>query len=139
VADPGLTESAVNELLRWLTPIMQFRRTATRDTVLDGQRIKGGDRVVLYFVSANRDETVFSEPARLDLGRTPNPHLAFGTGSHYCLGAHLARLETAIVLDALRPHLNRFELTGPPVRLESNFMNGLKSLPAQFRRAGGAG
>lgn len=139
VADPGLTETAVDELLRWLTPIMQFRRTATRDTVLDGQPIKEGDRVVLYFVSANRDETVFTEPARLDLGRTPNPHLAFGIGSHYCLGAHLARLEMAIVLDALRPHLDRFEIIGPAVRLESNFMNGLKSLPARFRRAGRPG
>jgi cytochrome P450 len=136
VSDPALTPSAVEELLRWVTPIMQFRRTATRDTELDGQRIGEGDKVVLYFVSANRDEAVFDAPDSLDVGRTPNPHLAFGIGPHFCLGAHLARLEATVLLDELRPHLSRLELTGPVVRLESNFMNGIKSMPARFARAG---
>jgi cytochrome P450 len=128
--------TAVEELLRWVTPIMQFRRTATRDTELSGQRIAAGDKVVLYYVSANRDAEVFAAPDRLDLGRDPNPHLAFGIGPHFCLGAHLARLEVGTLLTALRPHLHRFELTGPVVRLESNFVNGTKSMPARF--AGGA-
>jgi cytochrome P450 len=91
---------------------------------------------VLYYVSANRDAQVFAEPDRLDLGRDPNPHLAFGIGPHFCLGAHLARLEVGTLLTALRPYLHRFELTGPVVRLESNFVNGTKSMPARF--AGGA-
>ncbi|MEU8122598.1 cytochrome P450 [Spirillospora sp. NPDC049024] len=123
---------AVEELIRWVTPIMQFRRTATRDTELAGARIRGGDKVVLYYASANRDEAVFTAPDRLDLSRRPNPHLAFGVGPHFCLGAHLARLELAELLTALRPHLRRFEPVGPAVRLESNFVNGVKSLPARF-------
>jgi len=135
IARPDLTRSAVEELLRWVTPTMQFRRTALRDTELDGQEIRAGEKVVLYYASANRDETVFPEPDRLDLARHPNPHLAFGIGPHFCLGAHLARLEAAIMLDALRPHLASFELTGPVVRLQSTFMNGIKSMPARFARA----
>lgn len=127
-----LVPSAVEELLRWVTPIMQFRRTAVRDTELAGQPIARGDKVVLFFVSANRDGTVFADPERFDVGRTPNPHLAFGIGPHYCLGAHLVRLELAVLLDALRPHLDRLELLGPPVHLESNFMNGIKRLSARF-------
>ncbi|MDL4820270.1 cytochrome P450 [Actinomadura opuntiae] len=125
-------EDAVEELIRWVTPIMQFRRTAVRDTELGGRRIRAGDKVVVYYTSANRDETVFADPGRLDLSRRPNPHLAFGIGPHFCLGAHLARLELAELLTALRPHLARFEPLGPAVRLESNFVNGVKSLPARF-------
>jgi cytochrome P450 len=132
VADEALIPSAVEELLRWVSPIMQFRRTAMRQVKLDGQRINEGDKVVLYYVSANRDEEVFAEPHRLDLARMPNPHVAFGVGPHFCLGAHLARLETASLLSAVRPHLTRLALTGRPVRLASNFMNGIKSLPARF-------
>jgi cytochrome P450 len=89
---------------------------------------------VLYHVSANRDEAVFAEPGRLDLSRSPNPHLAFGVGPHMCLGAHLARLEAATLLRELSPYLERFELTGPVVRLRSNFMNGVKTMPARFAR-----
>lgn len=132
VAEPGLVPTAVDELLRWVSPIMQFRRTAVRDTELGGQPIAAGDKVVLYYISANRDETVFAAPDRLDLGRTPNPHLAFGTGPHFCLGAHLARLEAAELLAALLPHLPRLRLTGPPVRMRTNFMNAITSLPARF-------
>ncbi|MEU5695828.1 cytochrome P450 [Actinosynnema sp. NPDC020468] len=133
VADPGLTSSAVAELVRWITPISQFRRTATRDCVLADQPVRRGDRVVLYFASANRDETVVAEPDRLDLGRTPNPHLAFGAGPHYCLGAHLAALEVTVLLDELRPHLRGFEPLAEPTRLASTFVNGVTRFPARFR------
>jgi len=121
---------AVEELLRWVTPIMQFRRTATRDTELAGERIRAGEKVVVYYVSANRDPAAFTDPDRLDLGRVDNPHLAFGVGPHYCLGAHLARLELMALLAAIRPHLPRFALAGPATRLQSNFVNGFKSMPA---------
>lgn len=128
-ADPQLTSPAVDELLRWVSPTMQFRRTAVRNTVLDGQPLQAGDKVVLYYISANRDEEVFAEPDRLDLGRRPNPHLAFGVGPHYCLGSHLAHLEAATLLDTLRPYLPRLRRVGPTVRLASSFVNGIKSLP----------
>jgi cytochrome P450 len=113
---------------------MQFRRTATDDTELGGQAIRAGDKVVVYYISANRDERVFDDPARLDLGRTPNPHLGFGVGPHFCLGAHLARLEAAAMLGALGPAVDRFTLDGPPERLASNFVNGIKKMPARFSR-----
>lgn len=128
-ADPGLTSPAADELLRWVTPIMQFRRTALADTKLDGQPIRGGEKVVLYYISANRDEAIFQAPDRLDLGRQPNPHLAFGVGPHYCLGSHLAHLEARALLGALRPRLTGLRLAGPVIRLQSSFMNGIKSLP----------
>lgn len=128
-ADPALTPAAVDELLRWVTPIMQFRRTAAAGTELDGQPIRAGDKVVLYYISANRDEAVFTQPDRLDLGRRPNPHLAFGVGPHFCLGSHLAHLEARILLDTMRPLLTRLRPAGPAVRLESSFMNGIKSAP----------
>lgn len=131
-SDPALVPTAVEEMLRWTTPIMQFRRTATVDTELDGQSISAGDKVVLYYISANRDETVFPRAGELDLGRTPNPHLAFGVGAHFCLGSPLARLEAATVLELLRPHLAGLTTAGPAVRLESNFMNGWKSMPLRF-------
>jgi cytochrome P450 len=124
--------NAVEELVRWITPIMQFRRTAVADTRLDGRRISAGDKVVVYYTSANRDEAVFTDPDRLDLGRDPNPHLAFGTGPHFCLGAHLARLELTALLRAVGPRLAAFEITGPVTRLESSFVNAVKSMPARF-------
>ncbi|HEU4425844.1 MAG TPA: cytochrome P450 [Pilimelia sp.] len=132
-ADPDLVPTAAEEMLRWVTPIMQFRRTATADTELSGQPIRAGDKVVIYYISANRDEAVFAKPDRLDVARSPNPHLAFGTGPHTCLGARLAHAEFQALLRLLLPHLRRFELTGPPRRLESNFVNGIKSMPARFR------
>ncbi|MET8087568.1 cytochrome P450 [Micromonospora sp. NPDC005237] len=132
ITEPDLTTSAVEELLRWVTPIMQFRRTATRDTVLDGTRIAAGDKVVIYYISANRDPAAFTDPDRLDLARDPNPHLAFGIGPHFCLGAHLARLEMAAFLTAIRPHLGRLRLTGPVRRMRTNFMNAVTAMPARF-------
>lgn len=134
--DPGGLPAAVDELLRWVSPIMQFRRTAVEDCTLGGQRIAAGDKVVLFYVSANRDEAVFADPDRLDLRRRPNPHLAFGVGPHYCLGSHLAHLEARVLLDELRPYLDRLVLAGPPVRLESTFVNGIKNLPAGFAPRG---
>lgn len=137
LADPALqvafndepVTSAVEEFVRLVTPIMQFRRTATRDVTLAGKQIAAGDKVVLYYVSGNRDKRVFDEPDQVQLGRDPNPHLSFGIGPHFCLGAHLARMEAAAMLDALRPHLSRLRHAGPVVRLESNFVNGIKSMP----------
>ncbi|TBL34158.1 cytochrome P450 [Verrucosispora sp. SN26_14.1] len=137
--DPSLLPSATEELLRWVTPIMQFRRTATEDTELCGRAVAEGDKVVLWYVSANRDGAVFDDPDVLRLDRNPNPHLSFGMGPHFCLGAHLARLEAQAMLRELVPHLGRFELTGPAVRLESNFVNGLKSLPGRFIPDGSVG
>lgn len=132
VADPGLIPSAVEELLRWVSPVMQFRRTAARDVELGGRRIREGDKVVLYYASANRDEEVFEAPDTLDVGRRHNPHLAFGIGPHFCLGAHVARLEAAALLAALGRDLARFELAGPAVRLASNFVNGFRTMPARI-------
>ncbi|KAA2265819.1 cytochrome P450 [Solihabitans fulvus] len=129
---PDLMAGAVDEMLRWVTPIMQFRRTAQREVELDGTRISAGDKVVLYYISANRDESVFVDADRFDPGRSPNPHLAFGVGPHFCLGSHLARLEATTLFQELAPHLARLRPTGPPLRLRSNFMNGLKTLPVTF-------
>jgi cytochrome P450 len=115
---------------------MQFRRTAVVDTELDGRAVRAGDKVVLYYVSGNRDESVFDEPDQLDVARKPNPHLGFGIGPHFCLGAALARLEAAALLTALGDDLARLELTAAPRRLQSNFVNGIKSMPAWIRSDG---
>lgn len=130
-APEGAIGPAVEEMLRWVTPIMQFRRTAMADTTLGGREVAAGDKVVLFHVSANRDEGVFADPDRPDLARDPNPHLGFGVGPHFCLGAHLARMEAAHLFGALLPHLARAERAGPTVRLASNFMNGIRELPVR--------
>jgi cytochrome P450 len=133
LADPGLIPTAVEELLRWAPSLLHFRRTATRDVELRGRTIRAGDKVALWYVSGNRDEEQFPAADRLDLGRQPNRHLAFGLGGpHFCLGAHLARLELRIWLQEILPVLNRIELAGDPKRLRSNFFNGVKSLPVRF-------
>ena len=132
VASPQLIPAAVEELLRYVSPVVQFRRTAVVDTELDGQAIRAGEKVVLYYVSGNYDEDVFHQPTRLKLSRMPNPHLAFGVGPHFCLGAALARLEATALLEAMLGHLDRFELTGPVERLASNFVNGIKVMPARI-------
>lgn len=118
-------DAAVDELLRWHPPVLTFRRTAARDTELAGRRIRAGDKVVVLHASANRDERAFAAPDRLDLGRTPNPHVSFGDGPHVCLGAHFARLQ----LRTLYAQAPALEPAGPAERLVSNFINGLKSLP----------
>jgi cytochrome P450 len=134
LADPELIPTAVEEILRWAPSLLHFRRTATRDVELHGERIRAGDKVALWYVSGNRDERQFPEPLRFDVGREPNRHLAFGLGSpHYCLGSHLARLELRLWLEEMLPTLGRIELAGRPKRLRSNFFHGVKSLPIRLR------
>ncbi|GHE01391.1 cytochrome P450 [Streptomyces alanosinicus] len=120
---------AVEELLRWHPPVLTFRRTAARDTELAGRRIRAGDKVVVFHASANRDERVFTDPARLDLARSPNPHVSFGDGPHVCLGAHFARLQLRLLHTELLGALPELRLAAPAERLVSNFINGIKSLP----------
>jgi cholest-4-en-3-one 26-monooxygenase len=113
-----------------------MRRTATADTELGGARIRAGDKVVLWYVSGNRDSGEFDDPETFDIARSPNRHLSFGRGGpHLCLGAHVARLEVRIVLAALARRVARFELAGPPRRIRSNFTNGLRELPVRARPA----
>jgi cholest-4-en-3-one 26-monooxygenase len=131
--DPTLLDSAVEEMLRWVTPVMQFQRTAQRDSQVAGQHISEGDRVALFYVSANRDEAVFDRPDQFDVGRRPNDHLSFGGGGpHFCLGANLARLEIRVMFEALLGRLPDIELNGQPRRLRSNFINGLKEMQVRF-------
>jgi len=132
LANPGLLPTAIEEMLRWVTPVNQFQRTATRDVELAGVPIKEGDRVVLFYASANRDEAVFPDPQRFDVGRTPNEHLAFGIGPHFCLGANLARLEIRVMFEELLRRLPDMRLAGPVERLRSNFINGIKRMPVRF-------
>jgi cytochrome P450 len=130
--DPGLMTTAADEMLRYGSPTMHFRRTATRDVELRGQEIAEGSKVVVWFVSGNRDEEVFPEPDRFDVGRDPNPHMAFGSGGpHVCLGMHLARLEVLVMFQELLPRLGSIEQSGPMERLRSNFINGIKHLPVR--------
>ncbi len=127
-----LWETGADEMLRWASPVLHFRRTATRDLELRGQTIRAGDKVVLWYVSANFDEEVFEQPHRFDLLRDPNPHLTFGGGGpHYCLGASLAKLELQVMFDELLPRLASLELTAPPERMRTNFTNALKRMPVR--------
>ncbi len=133
LADPSLLPLAVEEMLRWVSPVIHFRRTATRDTELRGQRIRRGDKVVIYYASANRDEEYFPDGDVFDVGRTPNEHVAFGPGGpHFCLGANLARLEMRIMFEELLRRLPDMELAGPVERLRSNFINGIKHMPVRY-------
>lgn len=132
--DPSLIANATEELLRWASPVMHFRRTATRDVELRGQPIKRGDKIVTWYISANRDEDMFPDPYRFDVTRKPNDHVTFGPGGpHFCLGAHLARLETKILFQELLPRLASIELAGPVERIRSNFVNGIKRMPVRVR------
>ncbi|MFN7952660.1 MAG: cytochrome P450 [bacterium] len=131
-ADPSLMPSAVDEMLRWVTPVNYFRRTVSQDTELGGQTLKAGDKIAMYYTSANRDESVFADPDEFDITRTPNEHLTFGVGEHFCLGASLARLEIRIFFEELFQMLPDIELVGPVRRLRSNFINGIKSMPVKF-------
>ncbi|MER5731313.1 cytochrome P450 [Streptomyces sp. NPDC002138] len=122
-------DRAVDELLRVHPPVLSFRRTAARDTVLAGRRIRAGDKMVVFHAAANHDERVFADPGRTDLARTPNPHVSFGDGPHVCLGAHFARLQLRVLHEEWRAALPPPELTGEPRRLVSNFINGITRLP----------
>ena len=131
-SDPSLMPVAVEEILRYATVTMQFRRTATRDLELHGQAIHTGDKVVVWFIAADFDEDVFDDPYRFDITRTPNPHQAFGSGGpHFCLGAPLARMEIRLMFEELLPRLASIEQTGPTSRLRSNFINGIKHMPVR--------
>ncbi|MDV3208904.1 MAG: cytochrome P450 [Rhodococcus ruber] len=131
-AEPELAAGAVEEILRWVTPVIGFRRTPTCPATIGGQPVEAGDKVVVYYPSANRDEDVFEDPHVFDIGRTHNPHVAFGgTGVHFCLGAHLARLELRILFETLARRIERVEPAGPVRRLRSNFVNGIKSMPVR--------
>jgi cholest-4-en-3-one 26-monooxygenase len=132
-ADPSLTAGAVEEILRWWSPLVYFRRTATRDVELRGQKIRENDKVVMFYPSANRDEEVFADPFKFDIARTPNDHLAFGVGQHWCLGASLARMELRVMFEELMKRLLELELAGPVRRWRSNFINGIKSMPVRYR------
>ncbi|MEU3839600.1 cytochrome P450 [Streptomyces sp. NPDC028635] len=123
--------TAVDELLRWHPPVLTFRRTALRDTELAGRRIRAGEKVVVFHAAANRDERVFAEPDRLDLARSPNPHVSFGNGPHVCLGAHFARLQLRLLYEEVLRTLPVLRLAGPEKRLVSNFINGIKELPVR--------
>jgi cytochrome P450 len=132
--DPALAPTAAEEMIRWATPAMHFRRTAMRDVELRGQTIRRGDKVVTWYISANRDEEVFDDPYRFDVGRWPNPQVAFGphgASLHFCLGADLARMEVAILFQELLPRLRSIELVGKVERLRSNFHNGIKHMPVR--------
>lgn len=133
---PALLYTAVEEMLRWVTPVMYFRRTAQRDTELRGVRIREGDKVCIYYGSANRDEEYFPDGDVFDITRNPNPHLTFGPGgAHFCLGANLARLEIKVMFEELIRRLPDMELAGEPQRLRSNFIAGIKHMPVRFTPA----
>jgi cholest-4-en-3-one 26-monooxygenase len=132
-ADRSLLPSAVEEMLRFVTPVMNFRRTAMLDTELSGTSIHEGDKVVFYHASANRDEEIFQRPDVFDIGRNPNPHIAFGGGGpHFCLGANLARMEIRVMFEHILDRLPDIRQAGDVQRLQSRFINGVKHLPVAF-------
>jgi cholest-4-en-3-one 26-monooxygenase len=131
--DRSLLPSAIEEMLRYVTPVMNFRRQSTADTELSGQAIKADEKVVFFHVSANRDETVFENPQRFDITRHPNPHIAFGGGGpHFCLGANLARMEIRVMFEHLLDRVPDIHLDGQVERLQSSFINGVKHIPVAF-------
>ena len=129
---PEALPSMVEEVLRWANPLHYFRRTATADTEIAGRPIAAGDKVAMIYTSANRDEAVFDDPHSFDINRSPNPHLSFGIGTHFCLGVHLARLEGRVFFEELLTRFARIELAGEPRRQRSNLNNALKSLPVRL-------
>ncbi len=131
--DPALIDSAVEEIVRWTSPVIQFCRTATEDTELRGEKIRAGESVCLFYPSANRDEEVFDAPFEFRVDRSPNRHLAFGIGEHFCLGANLARAELRSIFRQLVACLDSVELAGPVERLRSSFVGGIKHMPIRWR------
>ena len=131
-ADPKLVPNARDELLRWVSPVIYMRRTATEDVELGGQKIRAGDKVVMYYGSANRDTDAFDEPDKFDISRAAAKHLAFGHGTHVCLGQHIARAEIDAMLTEVLDRMNDLELSKPPVWLPSNFISGPQSMPVSF-------
>jgi cholest-4-en-3-one 26-monooxygenase len=132
-ADPSLIPTAADEIVRWVSPVNVFRRTALADVEVGGVQIKAGDKVLIYYNSANRDETVFDRPDEFDITREPNPHVGFGGGGpHFCLGRHLAKLEIECIFRSLITQCDRLELINEPRRLRSNFINGIKEMTVRF-------
>jgi len=132
-ADMSLLDSAVEEVVRWTTPIIHFARTATEDVELRGKTIKEGESVALFYPSANRDEEIFEDPFAFRIDRNPNRHLGFGVGEHFCLGAHVARFELKIAYKYLLPRIDEIELAGEPERLYSSLVGGIKHLPIRYK------
>ena len=131
---PELWPGATEEILRWSSPTLYNRRTATRDTELAGCTVRAGEKVTLWWASANRDDRIFEDPFRFDVGRHPNPHLAFGSRSHFCLGANLARMEIRIVFEELLGRFESFELAGPVDRVRTNKHAGVRRMPVRLHR-----
>jgi cytochrome P450 len=132
-----LAPTAVEEIVRWATPVIHFRRTATRDTEIGGQKIREGEKVVMWYCSGNRDETVFNEPFRFNVARTPNEHVGFGgPGPHFCMGAHLARREITVMFRELFRRLPDIQVAAEPDRLQSFFIHGIKRMPCSFTPGG---
>ncbi|MCW2615141.1 MAG: cyp [Frankiales bacterium] len=136
LADPSLSKTAVEEIVRYASPVNWMRRTATQDVEVAGQQFRRGDKFLMFYGSANRDETVFTDPDSFDVGRDPNPHFGFGApGPHFCLGAHLARREVAVAFRKIFELLPDLEVAGEPDRLRSSFVNGIKRLPVRLTGA----
>ncbi|MFC6081556.1 cytochrome P450 [Sphaerisporangium aureirubrum] len=132
VRDPSLAGTAADEIVRWVSPVNLFRRTATQDTVLGGREIKENDKVVVFYSAANRDESVFSRPESFDIGRDPNPHIGFGGGgAHFCLGNHLAKMELRVLFEVVAERMPGLRPVGDVKRLRSYFINGIKSMPVE--------
>jgi cholest-4-en-3-one 26-monooxygenase len=140
VDDPSRAKSATEEIVRWASPVMYFRRNVTRDTELRGQKLEAGDKVSIWYISANRDEDVFDRPFEFDILRSPNEHVGFGGGGpHHCLGANLARMEISVLLEEMARRVPRIERVGEPDLLRSNFIAGIKHMQVQYpagKRAG---
>jgi cytochrome P450 len=131
-SDPSLVTTAVEEIVRWTSPVTHFTRFATKDTEIRGREIKEGQEVCLWYPSANRDEEVFSNADHFDVGRNPNDQIAFGKGEHFCLGVNLARLELRVTFEEITKRFGKVELAGEPERLRSNFIGGIKRMPVRF-------
>jgi cytochrome P450 len=135
LGDMTLMDSAVEEICRWTSPLHHMSRYVAEDTEIGGKQIKAGERVLMWYLSANRDEDMFSDPYTFDITRTPNEHLAFGIGEHFCLGAGFARKELKVMFEELFRRFPDIEVDGPAERLRSNFINGIKHLPVKFTPA----
>jgi cytochrome P450 len=131
--DLSLLPSAIEEIVRWTSPIIHFARTTTQDVEIRGKRIRKGEHLALFYPSANRDEDVFEDPFTFRVDRHPNRHLAFGIGEHFCAGAHVARLELEMAFKYLIPRLAEVEVVGEPARLRSHLVGGIKHLPIRYR------
>ena len=131
--NPSIMPMAIDEMIRWVTPVKNFFRTATEDCLIGGKEIKKGDSILLVYPSGNRDEEVFYEPFKFKVDRYPNKHLAFGYGAHLCLGKHLAKMEMEILYRELLKRIEKIELNGEPSWVKANFVSGLKSLPIRYK------